>query len=48
MCLSSLTVSGNTTFKSSIYIDGNENKGLSVDANRAARLGFLKQFGVGP
>jgi hypothetical protein len=48
MCLSSLTVSGNTTFKSSIYINGNDNKVLSVDANRAARLGFLKQFGVGP
>ena len=43
-----LNVSSNSIFRSSIYINGNDNKVFSFDASSSGRLGFLKQAGFGP
>ena len=43
-----LNVSSNSIFRSSIYINGNDNKVFSFDASSSGRLGFLKQTGFGP
>ena len=43
-----LTVSGNTTFKSCIYCNENDNKVFSFDGSGYGRLGFLKQSGTIP